>query len=304
MNGEWKRLVDKKDKTIWKVKKTHPEYVNIIRSIILRELPSLSFDQNDKMDIVAHRLVLTKEQIAKHIESLPIHYPPTNDEFKILNPLILVEGQSTAIAGLFIPFIFFSFIIDIAINAPVFPHDIATSASPLETLESAFHIELSLPFLKACDGFSLILTTLLASTYLKAPDSILCELSKRDDDNKNFDAFGIWIDPFNNTQVEYNFMVTAAGVQIDRKFSKSGIDKNWNAIWKSAVKINDFGWSAEFAIPFSQLRFPNQNEPWALNMIRKIRRYISSNTPSYRSKKRKKNKKREKIFSWICFSET
>ena len=109
--------------------------------------------------------------------------------------------------------------------------------------------------------------------YDNAPDSILCELSKRDDDNKNFDAFGIWIDPFNNTQVEYNFMVTAAGVQIDRKFSKSGIDKNWNAIWKSAVKINDFGWSAEFAIPFSQLRFPNQNEPWALNMIRKIRRY-------------------------------
>ena len=84
MNGEWKRLIDKKDKTIWKVKKTHPEYVNIIRSIILREIPSLSFDQDDKMDIVAHRLVLTKEQIAKHIESLPIHYPPTNDEFKIV----------------------------------------------------------------------------------------------------------------------------------------------------------------------------------------------------------------------------
>ena len=66
--------------------------------------------------------------------------------------------------------------------------------------------------------------------YDNASDSILKELSQRDEDNKNFDAFGIFIDPFNDGQVEYNFMVTAAGVQIDRKFSKSGIDKNWNAV--------------------------------------------------------------------------
>ena len=105
------------------------------------------------------------------------------------------------------------------------------------------------------------------------PDSILRELSKRDDDNKNFDAFEIYIDPFNNTQVEYNFMITAAGVQIDKKLSKTGSDKNWNAIWYSAVKINKFGWSAEIAIPFSQIRFNDNNSKWALNMVRTIRRH-------------------------------
>ena len=106
-----------------------------------------------------------------------------------------------------------------------------------------------------------------------APDSILKELSKRDDENKNFDAFGIFIDPFNNAQIEYNFMITAAGVQVDRKFSKTGIDKTWNAVWSSAVKINDKGWIAELAIPFSQIRFPDNNLPWAINMARTIRRY-------------------------------
>ena len=55
--------------------------------------------------------------------------------------------------------------------------------------------------------------------YDNSPDSILKELSPRDEENKNFDAFGIFIDPFNDGQVEYNFMVTAEGVQIDRKFS-------------------------------------------------------------------------------------
>ena len=84
--------------------------------------------------------------------------------------------------------------------------------------------------------------------YDNAPDSILKELSKRDEENKNFDAFNIFIDPFNNGQVEYNFSVTAAGVQIDRKFSKTGIDKNWDAVWKSEVKITDFGWIAEIEI--------------------------------------------------------
>jgi hypothetical protein len=109
--------------------------------------------------------------------------------------------------------------------------------------------------------------------YDNAPDSILRELSKRDDENKNFDAFGIFIDPFNNGQMEYNFSITAAGVQIDRKFSKTGIDKTWDAVWKSAIKINNEGWIAELAIPFSQIRFPNNTLPWALNMARTIRRY-------------------------------
>ncbi len=109
--------------------------------------------------------------------------------------------------------------------------------------------------------------------YDNAPDSILRELSKRDQENKNYDAFGIFLEPFNDAQVEYNFMVTAAGVQIDRKFSKTGIDETWDAVWSSAVNITNDGWIAEFSIPFSQLRFPEDNKPWAINMAREIRRY-------------------------------
>ena len=46
--------------------------------------------------------------------------------------------------------------------------------------------------------------------YDNAPDSILREISTRDAENKNFDGFGLFIDPFNDSQVEYNFMVTEA----------------------------------------------------------------------------------------------
>ena len=109
--------------------------------------------------------------------------------------------------------------------------------------------------------------------YDNAADSILTELSKRDQADKNYDEFGIWINPFNDGQIEYNFSVTAAGVQKDAKFFPNGTDKTWDAVWKSAVKINENGWIAEFAIPFSSLRFTNDEKPWAINMGRVIRRY-------------------------------
>ena len=49
--------------------------------------------------------------------------------------------------------------------------------------------------------------------YDNAPDSILKELAIRDNNNANSDHFGIYIDPFNNGQIEYEFMISASGVQ-------------------------------------------------------------------------------------------
>ena len=119
--------------------------------------------------------------------------------------------------------------------------------------------------------------------YDNAPDSILKELSKRDQEGKNFDSFGIRIDPYNNGQLSYNFLVSAAGVQTDAKYTNTSIDYDWDAVWKSAVKITDKGWIAEFAIPFSAIRFPSEKEKtyninWSLNMSRGIRRYRENYT--------------------------
>jgi len=108
--------------------------------------------------------------------------------------------------------------------------------------------------------------------YDNAPDSILKELSTRDEKMKNADYFGIWINPFNDGQVEYEFGVTAAGIQADSKISSNSYDNSWDAVWKSAVKINNKGWVVEIAIPFSQLRFPDDNKQWSINMARSIRR--------------------------------
>ena len=112
-----------------------------------------------------------------------------------------------------------------------------------------------------------------AQFYDSAPDSILTEFSMRDEWNKNYDWFGVWISPYNDGQNEFMFALTAAGVQLDSRSSLGNPDMNWDAVWKSAVKINSLGWSAEIEIPYSALRIPNTNvQEWGINIRREIRR--------------------------------
>jgi hypothetical protein len=113
-----------------------------------------------------------------------------------------------------------------------------------------------------------------AMLYDPHPDSILTELSERDDIGIS-DYFGVYIDCFNDYLTAYGFIVTSRGVQIDLKsLSDDDEDDSWNAVWKSAVKIVDSGWIVEYKIPYSALRFPKKDvQTWGLQIYRDIMRY-------------------------------
>lgn len=102
------------------------------------------------------------------------------------------------------------------------------------------------------------------------PDSIAHELVQRDNIG-NADFIGIILDTFNDKSNGSGFYVTAAGVQFDAKYSPGGNeDGNWNAVWESAVKLDDKGWTAEFKIPYSALRFSSKDvQDWGLQITRK-----------------------------------
>lgn len=105
--------------------------------------------------------------------------------------------------------------------------------------------------------------------YDPDPANIGRQLGKRDDDDVVADWIGFWINPFNDKANEVNFTVTAAGVQIDAKYSPDDEDFSWDPVWNSAVAFHDEGWSTELEIPFSQIRFPSSEEQtWGLNMAR------------------------------------
>lgn len=108
-----------------------------------------------------------------------------------------------------------------------------------------------------------------AMLYDTSPDSILHELGSRDDNDLNADFFSFRIDPYNTHQDGFIFTVYASGVQVDQKFS----DPTYDAVWESAVSINEKGWSVEMKIPYYAFRFPKiENQEWGMQVVRSIRR--------------------------------
>jgi hypothetical protein len=114
------------------------------------------------------------------------------------------------------------------------------------------------------------------------PDSLANYITTRDDLGVS-DYFDVFIDPNNEGLIAYEFAVTPANSQSDIKAIKDGgydnEDGSWNAVWQSATKIQHNGWSVEFRIPYSALRFPAKEDAvWGLNFFRRIRRYNSNNS--------------------------
>lgn len=99
-------------------------------------------------------------------------------------------------------------------------------------------------------------------------DDISKELVNRDQIG-NSDFIGLVVDTYHDKINAQEFIVTAAGIQFDAKFSAQGEDENWNAVWESAVKINGNEWVAEIKIPYSALRFASKDiQTWGINFIR------------------------------------
>ncbi|MDD3860845.1 MAG: DUF5916 domain-containing protein, partial [Bacteroidales bacterium] len=112
-----------------------------------------------------------------------------------------------------------------------------------------------------------------AIMYDLKPDSIYTEFTVRDKDNGNVDYFGLSLNPNNDGQNTYEFIVSAANVQTDIRVSGDNKDYLWDAVWYSAVSVTDFGWLVEIEIPYSAIRFPNiKQQSWAVNFYRTVRR--------------------------------
>lgn len=112
-----------------------------------------------------------------------------------------------------------------------------------------------------------------AILFDSSPDSILKELSQRDQGGANADFFWFTINPYRDGQNIFRFEVSAANVQTDIKLTSGRHDRNWDAVWESHVQITEFGWVVEMAIPFSAIRFPKGEEHnWDVNFWRNVRR--------------------------------
>jgi hypothetical protein len=125
--------------------------------------------------------------------------------------------------------------------------------------------------------------------YDTNPGEIVISDTRRDSPLNNSDSFSFIIDTFKDFQTGYLFGTNPAGIEYDaqitgggeggsmmRRFSMGtggGFNINWDAVWEVKSQKGDFGWSAEFAIPFKTLRYAtNKDQSWGINFERVIAR--------------------------------
>ncbi|MDA1068397.1 MAG: DUF5916 domain-containing protein [Verrucomicrobia bacterium] len=109
--------------------------------------------------------------------------------------------------------------------------------------------------------------------YDSEPDKIIGTTMERDPSLRSEDRVSILLDTFRDQRNAFYFSTNPAGALLDGlAFGNQDLNTNWDAIWDVQTKRTDQGWTAEFAIPFKSLNFPEGEETWGFNISRGIYR--------------------------------
>ena len=111
------------------------------------------------------------------------------------------------------------------------------------------------------------------------PDSIVSLLARRDDQPPS-DFLFVMVDSYHDRRTGYEFGVNPAGVKADLAIYNDGNeDSAWDGIWDAATKIDSLGWTAEYRIPVSQMRYAAKGDgTFGILIWRVIQRYTETVT--------------------------
>jgi hypothetical protein len=116
------------------------------------------------------------------------------------------------------------------------------------------------------------------------PDSIVGLLARRDVQTPS-DLITVFVDSYNDRRNGFEFSVNPVGVKIDYAVSQdANEDIAWDGIWDVATRIDSLGWTAEFRIPLSQLRYrTSKSNTFGFAVARTVERTTEqSSWPLYR----------------------
>ena len=90
------------------------------------------------------------------------------------------------------------------------------------------------------------------------PAGIPQEFAVRDNFSQA-DFFLVTINPNDDGQNPFEFIVQSTGNQADSKVSNGNEDFNWSAVWESATKITEKGWNVEMKNSIQSFAFCKQS---------------------------------------------
>ncbi|MDQ3168704.1 MAG: carbohydrate binding family 9 domain-containing protein [Acidobacteriota bacterium] len=125
--------------------------------------------------------------------------------------------------------------------------------------------------------------------YDRDPQAIVTASPKRDGALEDTDSIRLILDTYRDRQSGFVFGTSPSALEYDAQVvnegqggsmmsgqsggSGGGFNINWDGTWRVATSTHAEGWSAEFAIPFRTLRYPDApRQDWGFNLQRTIRR--------------------------------
>jgi hypothetical protein len=112
--------------------------------------------------------------------------------------------------------------------------------------------------------------------YDREPDKLIIPSLEQDFESGNSDIFGITLDTFLDRRNAFMFLVNPEGAVKEAQDFDDSRQENaaWEGIFEVRTTTHERGWTVEWAIPFTTLRFdPSKStQDWGMNMMRRIRR--------------------------------
>ena len=122
----------------------------------------------------------------------------------------------------------------------------------------------------------------VGARMMTSDPSTLRRLVARRDSRTPSERLVVSFDPRLDRTTAYTFEATPGGVRSDWFHGadrEGALDRSYDPVWELSTRVDESGWTAEFRIPFSQLRFnPGRVQTWGLNVVRHV---PSRNEESY-----------------------
>lgn len=107
---------------------------------------------------------------------------------------------------------------------------------------------------------------------------IIGSTTQRDEGFFSDDYVGVYLDTFYDRRNAYAFFTNPLATQRDMRIlneglgqqSRRGGDTSWDGTWEAQTERLDDRWTAEMAIPFSELRFDPKGDVWGINLWRGV----------------------------------
>ncbi len=82
------------------------------------------------------------------------------------------------------------------------------------------------------------------------------------------DRFEVRFDTFNDRRNAYFFQINPNGIRREALVGNDYFIEEWDTVWHAEARVQDWGWSAEIAIPLKSIAFDPGTTTWGLNFSR------------------------------------